>query len=198
MVGGWTLRRCGMRCSSAWCGTPPPPVLEVVNMRGTHTFTCYMGALCCNNEPCMSRLLAIVRFALFAIWSFCALTVACAVLGRGGEPPRFWGLSIWPPPGLSHVTWVHYDATMCLACLICWVLLVLYFLRFGLLVLWLVRTGLEHWLSRGLSRDNLAIALVNAPKLVIARVIAEVIALHFLLFHVSPFRFSSQILYKGP
>ena len=33
----------GMRCSRAWCGTPP--ILGVVNMAGTRTFTCYMGAL---------------------------------------------------------------------------------------------------------------------------------------------------------
>ena len=45
-----------------------------------------------------------------------------------GKPPQFWGLLIWSEPGLSHVTWVHYDATMCLACLVCWVLPVLHFL----------------------------------------------------------------------
>ena len=50
------------------------PILAVVNMVGTRTFTCYMGALRCNNMPCMSWLLDIARFALFAIWSFCALT----------------------------------------------------------------------------------------------------------------------------
>ena len=61
--------------------------------------------------------------------------VGCAVLGRGAEPPQFWGLLIWLEPGLSHVTWVHYDATMCLACLICSILPVLHFLRFGLFVL---------------------------------------------------------------
>ena len=33
----------GMRRSRAWCGTPP--ILGVVNMAGTRTFTCYMGAL---------------------------------------------------------------------------------------------------------------------------------------------------------
>ena len=33
----------GMRCSRAWCGTPP--ILGVVNMVGTWNFTCYMGAL---------------------------------------------------------------------------------------------------------------------------------------------------------
>ena len=33
----------GMRCSSAWCGTPP--ILGVVNMARTRSFTCYMGAL---------------------------------------------------------------------------------------------------------------------------------------------------------
>ena len=33
----------GMRCSRLWCGTPP--ILGVVNMVGTRTFTCYMGAL---------------------------------------------------------------------------------------------------------------------------------------------------------
>ena len=33
----------GMRCSRASCGTPP--FLVVVNMVGTRTFTCYMGAL---------------------------------------------------------------------------------------------------------------------------------------------------------
>ena len=54
--------------------------------------------------------------------------MGCAVLGRGADPPpRFWGLLIWLEPGLSHVTWVHYDATMCLACLVCSVLPVLHF-----------------------------------------------------------------------
>ena len=33
----------GMRCSRTCCGTPP--ILGVVNMVGTRTFTCYMGAL---------------------------------------------------------------------------------------------------------------------------------------------------------
>ena len=42
--------------------------------------------------------------------------VGCSVLGRGAEPPQFWVLLIWLEPGISHVTWVHYDATMCLAC----------------------------------------------------------------------------------
>ena len=65
----------------------------------------------------------------------CRGSVGCADLGRGAEPPQFWGSSIWPEPGLSHVTWVHYDATMCLACLVCWILLVLSFLRFDLFVL---------------------------------------------------------------
>ena len=36
-------RSKGMRCSRAWCGTPP--ILGVVNMVGTRNFTCYMGAL---------------------------------------------------------------------------------------------------------------------------------------------------------
>ena len=51
-----------------------------------------------------------------------------AVLGRGAEPPQFWGLLIWLETGFSHVTWVHYDATMCLAFLVCSVLPVLHFL----------------------------------------------------------------------
>ena len=61
--------------------------------------------------------------------------LGCAVLGRGAEPPQFWVLLIWLEPGISHVTWVHYDATMCLACLVCSVLPILHFLRFGLCVL---------------------------------------------------------------
>ena len=61
--------------------------------------------------------------------------VGCAVLGRGAEPPQFWVLLIWLEPGISHVTWVHYDATMCLACFVCSILPVLHFLRFGLCVL---------------------------------------------------------------
>ena len=56
------------------------------------------------------------------------VTMECAVLGRGAEAPQFWGLLIWLEPGLSHVTWVHYDATMCLACLVCSILLVLHVL----------------------------------------------------------------------
>ena len=63
------------------------------------------------------------------------IAVGCAVLGRGAEPTQFWVLLIWLEPGISHVTWVHYDATMCLACLVCSVLPVLHFLRFGLFVL---------------------------------------------------------------
>ena len=62
---GWSPTRCGMQRSRAWCGTPP--ILGVVNMVGTRNFTCYMGALCCNNVPSMFRLLDIARFALFAI-----------------------------------------------------------------------------------------------------------------------------------
>ena len=60
-----TKNGCGMQRSRAWCGTPP--ILGVVNMVGTRNFTCYMGALCCNNVPSMFRLLDIARFALFAI-----------------------------------------------------------------------------------------------------------------------------------
>ena len=55
--------------------------------------------------------------------------VGCSVLGRGAEPPQFWVLLIWLEPGISHVTWVHYDATMCS------ILPVLHFLRFDLCVL---------------------------------------------------------------
>ena len=39
----------------------------------------------------------------------CMDGVGCAVLGRGAEPPEFWVLLIWLEPGISHVTWVHYD-----------------------------------------------------------------------------------------
>ena len=63
------------------------------------------------------------------------LRLGCSVLGRGAEPPQFWVLLIWLEPGSSHVTWVHYDATMCLACFVCSVLPVLHFLRFDLCVL---------------------------------------------------------------
>ena len=67
------------------------------------------------------------------IWSsFC---VGCSVLGRGAEPPQFWVLLIWLEPGISHVTRVHYDATMCLPCIVCSILPVLHFLRFDLCVL---------------------------------------------------------------
>ena len=61
--------------------------------------------------------------------------VGCSVPGRGAEPPQFWVLLIWLEPGISHVTWVHYDATMCLACFGCWILPVLQFLHFDLCVL---------------------------------------------------------------
>ena len=61
--------------------------------------------------------------------------VGCSVLGRGAEPPQFWVLLIWLEPGISHVTWVHYDATMCLPCFVCSILPVLHFLRFDLCVL---------------------------------------------------------------
>ena len=62
-------------------------------------------------------------------------TMGCSVLGRGAEPPQFWVLLIWLEPGISHVTWVHYDATMCLPCFVCSILPVLHFLRFDLCVL---------------------------------------------------------------
>ena len=62
-------------------------------------------------------------------------TMGCSVLGRGAEPPQFWVLLIWLEPGISHVTWVHYDATMCLPCFACSILPVLHFLRFDLCVL---------------------------------------------------------------
>ena len=74
--------------------------------------------------------------------SFLADGMRCS-RGWSGTPPNL-GLLIWLEPGLSHVTWVDYDATMCLACLVCSILLVLHHLRFGLFVLQLVRTGLEH------------------------------------------------------
>ena len=61
--------------------------------------------------------------------------MGCAVLGRGAEPPHFGGWLLLLEPGLSHVTWVHYDATMCLACLVCSISPVLQFLRFDLFVL---------------------------------------------------------------
>ena len=61
--------------------------------------------------------------------------VGCSILGRRAEPPQFWVLLIWLEPGISHVTWVHYDATMCLACFVCSILPVLHFLRFDLCVL---------------------------------------------------------------
>ena len=61
--------------------------------------------------------------------------MGCSVLGRGAEPPQFWVLLIWLEPGISHVTWVHYDATMCLPCFVCSILPVLHFLRFDLFVL---------------------------------------------------------------
>ena len=64
-----------------------------------------------------------------------ALLLGCSVLGRGAEPPQFWVLLIWLEPGISHVTWVHYDATMCLACFFCSILPVLHLLRFDLCVL---------------------------------------------------------------
>ena len=64
-----------------------------------------------------------------------ALGMGCSVLGRGAEPPQFWVLLIWLEPGISHVTWVHYDATMCLPCFVCSILPVLHFLRFDLCVL---------------------------------------------------------------
>ena len=67
--------------------------------------------------------------------AFFALGMRCSVLGRGAEPPQFWVFSIWLEPGISHVTWVHYDATMCLACFVCSILPVLHFLRFDLFVL---------------------------------------------------------------
>ena len=54
--------------------------------------------------------------------------MGCSVLGRGAEPPQFWVLLIWLETGISHVTWVHYDATMCLACFVCSILPVLHFL----------------------------------------------------------------------
>ena len=52
-------------------------------------------------EPCSIAL-------CFVVWC-----VGCAALGRGAEPPQFWGLSIWLESGLSRVTWVHYDAPRC-------------------------------------------------------------------------------------
>ena len=61
--------------------------------------------------------------------------MGCSVLGCGAEPPQFWVLLIWLEPGISHVTWVHYDATMCLPCFVCSILPVLHFLRFDLCVL---------------------------------------------------------------
>ena len=67
--------------------------------------------------------------------SMARVIVGCSVLGRGAEPPQFWVLLIWLEPGISHVTWVHYDATMCLPCIVCSILPVLHFLRFDLCVL---------------------------------------------------------------
>ena len=61
--------------------------------------------------------------------------LGCSVLGRGAEPPQFWVLLIRLEPGISHVTWVHYDATMCLPGFVCSILPVLHFLRFDLCVL---------------------------------------------------------------
>ena len=61
--------------------------------------------------------------------------LGCSVPGRGAAPPQFWVLLIWFEPEISHVTWVHYDATMCLACFVSSILPVLHFLQFDLCVL---------------------------------------------------------------
>ena len=74
----------------------------------------------------------VVRFTFFFLFG---RAMGCSVLGRGAEPPQFWVLLIWLEPGISHVTWVHYDATMCLPCFVCSILPVLHFLRFDLCVL---------------------------------------------------------------
>ena len=63
------------------------------------------------------------------------LILGCSVLGGGAEPHQFWVLLIWLEPGISHVTWVQYDATMCLPCFVCSILPVLHFLQFDLCVL---------------------------------------------------------------
>ena len=70
-----------------------------------------------------------VTMCMYMVLCDCADgTVGCTVVGRGVEPPQCWWLLLWLEPGPSHVTWVHYDASMCLACLICSVLPVLHFL----------------------------------------------------------------------
>ena len=92
-----------------------------------------MGTSCwctqCNSEPKRDTNIDSWYHRTFRLY------VGCSVLGRGAEPPQFWGLLIWLEPGISHVTWVHYDATMCLACFVCSILPVLHFLRFDLCVL---------------------------------------------------------------
>ena len=80
----------------------------------------------------------VVCHTLSAVWDLHdrgTTSMGCSVLGRGAEPPQFWVLLIWLEPGISHVTWVHYDATMCLPCIVCSILPVLHFLRFDLCVL---------------------------------------------------------------
>ena len=43
-----------------------------------------------------------------ALLCLCPRLVGWGALGRGAEPPRFCGLSIWLEPGLSRVTWLYY------------------------------------------------------------------------------------------
>ena len=50
-------------------------------------------------------------------WVELCCCLGCSVLGRGAEPPQFWVLLIWLEPGISHVTWVHYDATINVPCM---------------------------------------------------------------------------------
>ena len=80
--GPWAEVPCppphGMRCSRAWCGTPP--ILGVVNMVGTRNFTCYMGALC-------SLHVSFARYCPFC--TFCDLVFWCSnYLVRGSNGVR--------------------------------------------------------------------------------------------------------------
>ena len=120
-------RNCGNRCAGKGLHCSTGAELHIFT---SHPRLHSQGVVCVHVE-CWAR----EGIYSFYIPKAMIGQVGCAVLGRGAEPPQFWGLLIWLEPGLSHVTWVHCDATMCLAGLVCSILALLHFLRFGLFVL---------------------------------------------------------------
>ena len=131
------------------CEDAAPPRCAPV-CKATCCAFCAFGAVRYSNSARASGGTCSACYALCACYLVCTCCTRCArstrfqnltrnTVGHKSAPParnvQMVAKGIWLEPGMSHVTWMHYDATMCLACFVCSILPVLHFLRFDLCVL---------------------------------------------------------------